>query len=101
MPSRRGRPRKVHPLEALDNLAQEIARHTKPVPPAPPPADPEQRLLPLDGPEMDAHQFGQLTTVWQRRRLVRQGKLRAVRIGRDTYISEAAIAEFIAQGGAR
>lgn len=97
---RRGRPRKVmDPLTALAEIAKDVAACTPP--PAPPAPDPELRLLPLAGPEMDAHMFGQLTTLWQRRRLIRQGKLRAVRIGRDVYVSEGAIAEFIARGGAR
>jgi hypothetical protein len=70
-------------------------------PPEPPPDDPNLRLLPIDGPEMDATYFGRLTTVSQRRRLIRKGALRCVRIGMKTYISEGAIAEFLASGGSK
>jgi hypothetical protein len=99
---RRGRPPKIaapfHQIQPLADMVHEMSSRPKP---EPPPDDPNLRLIRVDGPDMDAHYFGQLTTVSQRRRLIRKGKLRCVRIGQVTYLSEAAIAEFLASGGSR
>jgi hypothetical protein len=86
----RGRPRRVN-VDAIE----------LPPPPPPPPDDPRVRLIPLEGPEMDATLLGQRSSVYMRRRWIRQGKLRCVRLGRQTFVSEAAIADFIANGGAK
>jgi hypothetical protein len=93
----RGRPRKPGGID----YDAEIAEAQQPAAPVPLGDKPGQRLIPLEGPEIDAMHFGQISSPWMRRRWIRQGKLRCVRIGRHTYLTEACIEEFIAQGGAR
>jgi hypothetical protein len=66
-----------------------------------PPGEPGNRLLPVDGPEIEETDFGRVTSKWQRWRLVREGKLACVRIGRNVFLTEQAIADFIARGGSR
>jgi hypothetical protein len=97
---RRGRPPSIR-VPAWDAAAELARSYTAKPKPEPPPADPNLRLIPVEGPEMDATYFGRLTTVSQRRRLIRKGKLKCVRLGKRTYISEGAIAEFLASGGSR
>lgn len=86
----RGRPRRTE-LPELPSSS----------PPPIPSDDPRVRLIPLEGPEMDATLLGRESSVYMRRRWIRQGKLKCVRLGRQTFVSEAAIADFFANGGAK
>jgi hypothetical protein len=89
----RGRPRRVD----LDDVVRAATER----PPPPVSDDPRHRLIPLEGPEMDATHFGRISSVHMRRRWIRQGKLQCVRIGRQTFLTEAAIAAFIERGGSQ
>jgi hypothetical protein len=96
---RRGRPPRVR-LDAEAELrreAEELAAARR----AMAAVGADDRLIPIEGPEMDAHPFGRLSSVFMRRRWIREGKLQCVRVGRRTYVSESAIAAFVAAGGSR
>ena len=104
-----GRPRKYQSVPVVGHVAPapapRRAPEPPPLPPPPPPAPSPANDLPtmyaVDSPEIDATPFGRVTTKWQRWRLVREGKLPSVHVGRRVYITADAIREFIAKGGAK
>jgi hypothetical protein len=66
-----------------------------------PPCEPGNRIFTVEGPDMDATPFGRVTSKWVRWKLIREGKLASVRIGRGVFVTEQAIADFLAKGGSR
>lgn len=88
-----GRPRKKPPA---------FTPPPDPGPPRPPVQPPDwPTLYPVEGPEIDATTFGQLTTKWQRWKLIREGKLKAVYVGRKVFLTDRSIAEFLLSGGSK
>lgn len=103
-PRRKSQPADILPIRHHHQeravAANPPANDSAPAPaPAPAPAN-LPTMYSINGAEILATSFGRVTSAKARWKLVRDGKIASVRIGRRVFLTEQAISDFIAKGGA-